>query len=215
MTNTVAPVARRGGRPTLAEAAQLEHDIRAAALELFLEHGYEGASLDAIAAAAGTTKATLYARFGSKEALFVAVLHWATQRPDWPVAEPPAPDPADLEAALTQIADAAARRALHPSMIKLSRIAIAQAERFPDIARAASAAGAWQRRESIVELLRHHAETGAIVADEPEILAEHFIAMVAGTPARMASFGVTRSAASQQRRRRVAIELFVRGLHST
>jgi AcrR family transcriptional regulator len=206
------PPPRRGGRPTLAEAAQLERDIRAAALALFLELGYEGTSLDAVAVAAGTTKATLYARFGSKEALFVAVLHWATQRSDWPVAEPPPPDPTDVAAALTEIAHAAARRALHPSMIKLGRIAIAHAERFPKIARQASAVGTWPRRQMIVDLLRHHAATGAIVADDPEILAEHFMAMVSGTPARLASFGVVHSESARERRTRVAVELFVRGL---
>lgn len=206
------PPPRRGGRPTLAEAAELERSIRAAALALFLELGYEGTSLDAIALAAGTTKATLYARFGSKEALFVAVLQWATQRSDWPVVEPPPPDPTDLAAALTEIAHAATRRALHPSMIKLGRIAIAHAERYPEIALRASTAGTWPRRQTIVDLLRHHAATGAIVADEPEVLAEHFMAMVSGTPARLASFGVVHSASARELRTRVAVDLFVRGL---
>lgn len=97
-------------------------------------------------------------------------------------------------------------------MIKLGRIAIAQAERFPEIAREASAVGAWPRRQAIVGLLRHHTATGAIVADDPDILAEHFLAMVSGTPARLASFGVIRSASSQERRTRAAVVLFVRGL---
>jgi AcrR family transcriptional regulator len=212
VTDRAIRAPRRGGRPSLEEAAQLERDIHEAALEQFLEHGYEGTSLDAIASAAGTTKATLYARFGSKEALFSAVLHWATERTDWPVSEPPPTDPSDLEAALTEIASASLRRALHPSMIKLSRIAIAQAERFPEIARQASAVGVWPRRQAIVELLQQHAATGAIVADDPEILAEHFLAMVSGTPARLASFGVTRGAESNARRTRAAVLLFTRGL---
>ena len=126
--------------------------------------------------------------------------------------EPPPPDFDDLETALTEIAMASLRRSLHPSMVRLGRIGIAQAERFPEIARQASAIGAWPRRQAIVELLRHHAERGTIVADEPEILAEHFLAMVSGSPARLASFGVTRSAASNERRTRIAVELFTRGL---
>jgi AcrR family transcriptional regulator len=45
-----------------------------AALELFLERGYEGASMEAIASAAGVTKPVVYACFSGKEELFRALL---------------------------------------------------------------------------------------------------------------------------------------------
>jgi AcrR family transcriptional regulator len=126
---------RRNGRPTLLEAVQLDEQVRESALRLFLERGYEGTSMDAIARAAGTTKVSLYARFASKEDVFISVLQWATRRSDWPRREPPPPDLDDLEGALTAIADAATRRALDPAMVKLGRIAATQALRFPEIAR--------------------------------------------------------------------------------
>src|SRR5215471_6007964 len=87
---------RRGGRPTTAETAQLTDAVREAALALFLERGYEGTTLEAIARAAGTTKASLYARFADKETLFVSVVGWAIGRRDWPMPEPPPPDLDDL-----------------------------------------------------------------------------------------------------------------------
>jgi AcrR family transcriptional regulator len=80
---------RRAGRPSPAEAAQLDNDLREAALRLFLDRGYDATSMDAIAKAAGTTKVTVYARFQSKEELFSSVLWWALQRGDWPQAEAP------------------------------------------------------------------------------------------------------------------------------
>jgi len=203
---------RRGGRPTLEQASQLDRDVREHALQLFLEHGFEGTSMDAIAAAAGTTKVSVYARYSTKEALFSAVLGWAVQRTDWPVREPDPPDLDDLEGALTAIAHAALRRALHPAMVKLGRIAITQAARFPEIARRTHAVGFWPRQQLVVDLLNRHAATGAIVADDPEILAEHFLAMVSGMPARHASFGIVRDAASQERHTQVAVRLFVRSL---
>jgi AcrR family transcriptional regulator len=45
-----------------------------AAFSLFLERGYEGTSMDAVARAAGVTKPVVYACFASKEELFEALL---------------------------------------------------------------------------------------------------------------------------------------------
>jgi AcrR family transcriptional regulator len=45
-----------------------------AAFGLFLERGYEGTSMDAVAAAAGVTKPVVYACYASKEELFEALL---------------------------------------------------------------------------------------------------------------------------------------------
>lgn len=58
--------ARGPGRPRDAEK---DRAIIRAAQRLFLERGFDGASVDAIAEAAGVAKATVYARFADKEAL--------------------------------------------------------------------------------------------------------------------------------------------------
>jgi AcrR family transcriptional regulator len=52
-------------RPRHSEDALLD-----AARTVFAQEGFEGASMDAIAAAGGTTKPTLYDRFGSKRQLY-------------------------------------------------------------------------------------------------------------------------------------------------
>jgi AcrR family transcriptional regulator len=207
-------VLRREGRPTLEEAKELDWAIREAALMLFLERGYEGTTMDAIAKAAATTKVSLYARFDSKDEVFHTVIRWATGRSDWPRPEPPPPDLDDLEGALYAIARAAQQRALDPSMVQLSRIAIAEAGRFPDLARQTHAVG-WPRQKLVVGLLMRHAETGAIVAEQPEVLADHFLAMVAGMPARLAAFDLARDEADEERHLEVAVQLFLRGLRPT
>jgi AcrR family transcriptional regulator len=189
----------------------LSDDIRQAALTLFLERGYEGTSLDDIARAARTTKPSLYVRFADKEVLFTGVLHWAIGRPDWPLAAPKAPNPADLEGALRTLATAALRRATHPSVVRLERVVAAEADRFPELAEQALAAQ-WPGQSLVADVLQRQAADGAIVADKPEILAELFVAMVTATPARMAAFGVPRDAATQQRHTDAAIEVFLRGL---
>jgi AcrR family transcriptional regulator len=57
---------RRVGRPRVHRDDTLLDAARGA----FARDGFQAASMDTIAAAAGTTKPTLYARFGSKEALY-------------------------------------------------------------------------------------------------------------------------------------------------
>jgi AcrR family transcriptional regulator len=51
-----------------------EESILDAATAVFAAEGFDRAAMDAIAARAGTTKPTLYARFGSKDALFAAAV---------------------------------------------------------------------------------------------------------------------------------------------
>jgi AcrR family transcriptional regulator len=216
MPSETRPRSRQGGRPTREQAAQLDLDVREHALRLFLDQGYERTSMDAIAQAAGTTKATLYARYPSKEAVFIAVFGWAMGRPNWPLPEPEAPDLDDLEGALTAIAQAGLRRALDPSMVKMSRIAIAQADRFPELARriqGASAGGGSPRHRLIAELLRRHSEAGAItLTDDPETLADLFVGMVSSAPARHASFGFVVDQAEADRRAEAAVRLFLAAL---
>src|SRR3546814_9887786 len=63
------PARRRPGRPSLSNEELLDK-----ALDLFLEKGFSGTSIDAICASAGMAKRTVYARYGDKESLFKAAL---------------------------------------------------------------------------------------------------------------------------------------------
>ena len=70
-TRVPAPKAAGPGRPKdLGKRAS----ILEAAKRLFLEQGYQGVSMDQIAAAAGVSKLTVYSHFGDKETLFSAAI---------------------------------------------------------------------------------------------------------------------------------------------
>ncbi len=176
----------------------------------FLEFGYDGTSLAAIARAAGTTKAAIYGRFADKESLFLAVVRWAIGRSDWPVPEPPLPDVDDLEGSLRTIAEASVRRATHPSMINLTRTVAAQAGRFPKLAGAVFEAS-WTDKKFLVLLLQHHAANGAIEAADPGLLADSFLALVSAGPAYQAALGTLSDASMQERSIEGAVALFLRG----
>ncbi|HZZ25591.1 MAG TPA: TetR/AcrR family transcriptional regulator, partial [Roseiarcus sp.] len=70
----------RCGRPPREHAGQVEERILDAAGRVFLEHGFQGASVDEIAEVACAGKPTIYARFPGKQALFSAVVERLVSR---------------------------------------------------------------------------------------------------------------------------------------
>src|SRR5690349_18551875 len=59
-----APKRRRARRPSLSNEQLLDQ-----ALDIFLQHGFDRTSVDAITATAGMAKRTFYLRYGDKESL--------------------------------------------------------------------------------------------------------------------------------------------------
>ena len=70
---------RRPGRPR-SEAA--DRAILRAALEVFIERGIEGATIEQVADAAGVARTTLYRRWSSKEALIAQAIAAARGNPE-------------------------------------------------------------------------------------------------------------------------------------
>ncbi|HZC98334.1 MAG TPA: helix-turn-helix domain-containing protein, partial [Bradyrhizobium sp.] len=64
----------RVGRPSKEQAGDVKARILDAAQRIFLQRGYQSASLDEIAERAPASKPTIYAHFPGKEALFEAVV---------------------------------------------------------------------------------------------------------------------------------------------
>ena len=69
----------QGAREAGAESATGQSAILEAASALFAEKGFSGTSLSEIAARAGVSKANIYHHFGSKQALYLAVMRAACQ----------------------------------------------------------------------------------------------------------------------------------------
>jgi TetR/AcrR family transcriptional regulator, mexJK operon transcriptional repressor len=74
----------RRGRPTAARAEAIEQAIFNEAKTQFLTLGFEGAAMEVVAARAGVSKPTLYARYPTKQALLRAVIEaqmetWTTE----------------------------------------------------------------------------------------------------------------------------------------
>src|SRR5262245_50501627 len=66
-------------KPPQAASAR-EEDILRAAFDVFTEKGFHGATMLDVASRARASKATLYACYPSKEALFEALMAWSTRQ---------------------------------------------------------------------------------------------------------------------------------------
>jgi AcrR family transcriptional regulator len=82
MTKEESGLGRRPGRP---RSARAHESILDAAVELFIEAGSEGMSVEAVAVRAGVGKATIYRRWPSKEELLIEAIEHV-------FAEPASPD---------------------------------------------------------------------------------------------------------------------------
>jgi TetR/AcrR family transcriptional regulator, mexJK operon transcriptional repressor len=120
------------GRPPLDQADHKR--ILDATAKVFLEYGFERASTSEIARRAHTSKQTLYQLFPSKAELFVAVIGSHTEqlfaRHDEYLASDAPP-----RAALSEIAYSILKLFTAPDFLSLYRTLVAEAERFPELAR--------------------------------------------------------------------------------
>src|SRR5690348_5968780 len=104
-----------------------------AAADVFLANGYVGASMDEVAARAGVSKQTVYKHFASKERLFSELVLSSVGEVDRLMSQTASalPDSADLEADLTALARRFVGHLMQPDVMRLRRLVIAEADRFP------------------------------------------------------------------------------------
>jgi AcrR family transcriptional regulator len=163
----------RCGRPPRGLAGKVEERILDAAGSVFLERGFEGASVDEIAEVACAGKPTIYARFPSKQALFTAVIERLVSR-NTSFDRFSCPG-GTIEERLDALAAVILTRLLSPETIGLIRVAVAEARRFPDLATSVSRMGRERPREAVAHLFGELAATddiGASPAFAPEKLTE-------------------------------------------
>jgi AcrR family transcriptional regulator len=164
-----------------ARAQAKREQIRIAAQRLFLELGYERASMDAIAGDAGVSKQTLYRYYSAKERLFVDVLRSLTierfrrESPATFTAQP-LNSVADLESALFGFATSAVENLLSVEYVALLRTLIAEAPRFPQIAAHFRSSLIGQGSAALEALLNRAWQAGLITQPPSEEVLLQFVA---------------------------------------
>ncbi len=113
--------------------------------------GFEGASIDEVAEVARAGKTTIYARYAGKKDLFAAV---ALRNVSSMVQiEETSPQGATVEARLRTLGANIVARAMSHKAIRLFRVTLSEAERFPDIASQVSQLARERGIEEVARLL--------------------------------------------------------------
>ncbi|MDX3241583.1 TetR/AcrR family transcriptional regulator [Streptomyces sp. ME18-1-4] len=158
--------------PPAGPRAELKRQaIVRAARELFLREGF-GVGMDAIAAGAGVSKVTVYNHFGSKEALFTAVITGALDEPLAGNASAALERLAEAEDLRTALIDAG-RSWVHSvrtnrEVAALRNLVAAEAQRFPELGRAWRQHGPEGHHPAVAKALRILADQGRLAIPDLE-----------------------------------------------
>jgi TetR/AcrR family transcriptional regulator, mexJK operon transcriptional repressor len=148
----------------------------------FLERGYQGASLDEIAAAARVSKQTIYTHFANKEELFADLVLGNAERVDEFMARmsTTVSESAGVEAGLRDLARLYVRFLARPEVLRLRRLVIAEAGRFPELARTYYERVPAKVYAALAGILRRLASEGRLRVDDAEQAAHQFAWLVIG-----------------------------------
>jgi len=154
-----------------------------AAGQVFLHNGYVGTSMDEIAAAAGVSKQTVYKHFADKEALFHELITSTVRATGNQVADEQV---LAADQPFNEELRAFARHLLHgvmqPGVLRLRRVIIAEASRFPALGRAFYDLGLATTIERLAAALTQFADDGALDINDPRLAAEQLIWLVLSIP---------------------------------
>jgi TetR/AcrR family transcriptional repressor of mexJK operon len=153
--------------------------ILEAAMSLFPARGYDGASVEAIAQAAGVSKLTVYSHFADKEALFsAAVAEGCSRMLPHKLFEPEPTLP--MAAALTSIARAFIDMVMDERAVQLHRVMVNQSGHDRRLAELFFSTGPRAALAEMEAFLQAADAEGSLRVQAPARAAEHFFCLLKG-----------------------------------
>ena len=147
-------------------------------MQVFVDEGYERASMDRIAEAAGASKRTVYNYYPSKEILFRAVIaRFAAQLESQ--SEIPYDRSLGLEAQLGRFIDVELSMIENPTWLGFIKSLLSIIVRNPGFYQEALSQYA-SEKGALVAWIRSAAQDGTLVVDDPGTAARVFASMVSG-----------------------------------
>ena len=171
-------------------SARKRQAIMDAATKLFLTSGYQGTSMDDIAALAEVSKQTVYKNFTDKQRLFSDIVLGAAARADDFVRLLPGmlAEASDLESGLRTLARRYLATVMQPQLLQLRRLVVGEADRFPDLAREYYKLVPEHVMAALAAQLSRLADAGRLRIDDPQLAASHYAFLVLGLPLDKAMF---------------------------
>lgn len=180
-----APAKLAPGRPKdLAKRAS----ILDAAKQMFTQHGFDGVSMDQIAAAAGVSKLTVYSHFGDKETLFVAAVKSHCERSLPSSLFDSAPD-TPLRERLMTIAHAFYAMISAPEAVAGHRMLCTPQLAASGLAKLFWEAGPMRVQGDFAELLKRRIAAGELAIPDVPRAAAQFFTLLKGEPHACMVFG--------------------------
>jgi len=203
-------VAAKSGRPSSRREILLQ-----AAAEVFFEQGYAATSIDAIIERAGGSKRNIYSEFGNKEGLFSAIVTENADRVLSTLAIEEI-EGHDLRETLTDFGQHLMSGYMSPTLIGIYRMAVTEANRFPDLVRSFYDEGPGRATSQLAQVLELAKERGEIRADDCQRAAGHFVGMIRDNLHLQVILGLRRPPSDKEMRAAVAsaVELFLNGVRS-
>ena len=184
--------------------------IMEGARSVFLGQGFDGASMNDIARAAGVSKGTLYVYFDSKEQLFEALIRDGRRQQVERLVFPE--DPGDARDLLRGFGVRLIEMMTRPEMIAHIRVVIAATGKFPRLGQAFYEAGPCHGVRNLGAQLVKLRDAGALEVKDTERAARQFIDLCKSGVFNTVLFGVTESADPKEIEATVdaAVEMFMR-----
>jgi len=173
-TQATAKQRRSGSDETPARERIVE-----AAFSTFMESGFAAASTLEIATRARVSKRELYALVGSKQEMLAACIGERAKRLQMPADLPQPHDREALVRTLETFGTQLLREISDPTVIAVFRLAIAEAVRAPEVARALNSIGVETSRAALREIMTR-AQSAGLLDGHPSGMAEQFAGLLFG-----------------------------------
>ena len=180
-----------------------------AAGQVFLEHGFEGATTLEIATRAKTSKRELYALYGTKRDLLSALIRTVSQRMQTPLDLPVPKTRSAFYDVLQEFAAKFLEELLHPSRVGLYRLAIAEAQKSIAMARELEAHGRAPVLAAVRKLFQHGGERGYIKPSDISLLVRVFFGVLVGDLQTQLLLGLGTEPSAETIRERSAVSVSV------
>ena len=177
----------------------------------FLDHGYSGTSMSAIASALGGSKGTLWSYFPSKEELFTAVIDRASMAFRAELSENLGQQ-GDLATTLHIFGTKLLEKVTSPGAIALNRLVLAEAGRFPEMGRIFFERAPRLTVALLAEFLTGAIERGQLRREDPVEAAQMFVHMCIARLQQQLMMGMLSGTTAEQREQEVGrvLPIFLR-----